>query len=184
MSKTSELLRRINPRPKAFEQLLTLQAETPVLWPRFAKVRAAIDSSLQKTPPQGITRQFTMFSWSGEDSGIHNLNGRIHGITNGVELTIQLKGTSVNDEQYKILPLYSKLEGDFVSADGQKGSIEMQHTNGNWEYQAFWFQIGDGSLRLEQVIGPDGKIYDAGKLEPGKKEITIPGTRVDIKRFI
>ena len=197
MSRTGELLRRLQgPTSDQEESALAKRAETSQLWPRFTKAFDAIARAFgEQPPPQGINREFTTFDWNGVDEGIHDHNGFINGRINGIDLQIKLKGTTIDDQQqYAILPdgkwqlqhsreRYVFFKGTFVSADGRKGAVEMQHKNDTWLYKAFWLETRNGFLQLEQVVGPDGVIYDAGKLEQDKKEVTIPGTRTSVTRF-
>ena len=198
MSRTGELLRRLQvSTPSQTDNSLAHRAESTSLWPRFTKVFDTIAHSFgEQLPPQGINREFNTFNWNGVDEGTHDHNGLISGRTNGIELHIKLKGTTVDDQQqYAILPdgtwqlqhsreRYIKFEGTFVSADGKKGAVEMQHKNDKWLYKAFWFQARNSFLQLEQVVGSDGVIYDADKLDTDKKEVTIPGTRTTVTRLI
>lgn len=197
MSRASEILRRF--KESAFNQkesVLAKQAETTQLWPRFTKVFDAIARAFgEQPPPPGINREFSTFDWNGADEGIHDHNGFISGRINGIELQIKLKGTTIDDQQkYAILPdgrwqlqhskeRYVDFKGTFVSADGRKGAVEMQHMNDAWQYKAFWLETRNGILQLEQVVGPDGAIYDAGKLEQDKKEVIIPGTHTTVTRL-
>lgn len=197
MSRTGEILRRLRGSTHSqTDNLLARRAETRSLWPRFKKVFDSIAQSFgEQPPPQGITRQFNTFNWNDADEGIHDHNGLISGRINDIELHIKLKGTTVDDQQqYVILPnggwqlehsreRYVDFKGTFVSADGNKGAVEMLHKNDTWLYKAFWLEARNGFLQLEQVVGPDGIIFDADKLEPDKKEVTIPGTRTSVARF-
>ncbi len=189
MSKTGEILRRFE--KSTFHQddsSLAKRAETSQLWPRFLKIFDAVAHAFgDQPPPEGITREFSTFNWSGVDDGIHDHNGLIRGRINGIELHIKLKGTTVDhkqkshQEQYRERDVY--FEGTFISADGEKGAVEMQHENDAWRYKAFWLETHNGVLQLEQVVGLDGIIYDAYKLEPDKNEVTIPGTHTAVPRL-
>jgi hypothetical protein len=197
MSKIREILQRAERQNPGREvSLSTVRAETSQLWPRFTKVFDAIACSFGNQPtPLGIKRESSTFSWNGVDQGIHDHSGFITGRTNDIELQISLKGTTIDDQQkYVIDPdgswrlvhareSYITIQGTFVSADGQNGAVEMQLENGVCQYKAFWLQAQNGILRLEQVVGQDGKIYDAEKLEPGKREVSIPGSGKTVTRL-
>lgn len=197
MSRTGEILRRLHRSTHSqTDNSLVHRAETTSLWPRFTKVFDAFTHSFgEQLPSQGINRQFNTFNWNGVDEGIHDHNGFISGRINGIELHVKLKGTTVDDQQqYAILPdgrwklqhsreRYINFEGTFVSPDGKKGAVEMLRKNDKWLYKVFWLEARNGFLQLEQVIGPDGMIYDADKLDADKKEVTIPGTHTTVVRL-
>lgn len=188
MSKTGEILRQLQgSTSNQKDSALAKRAETSQLWPRFTKVFDVIARAFGEQPPsQGITRKFNTFSWNGVDEGIHDHNGLISGQINGIELHIILKGVSVDHRNFinsTYRERYVDFQGTFVSADGKKGAVEMKHNNDTWRHKAFWLETRNGVLRLEQVVGPDGAIYDADKLEPDKKKVTIPGTRTTVPRL-
>lgn len=197
MSRTREILNRLEGSSSNRRDISPApRTETSQLWPRFTKVFNAIAKPLSVQSPQGINRQLNTFDWSGADEGIHDHGGFVNGKTDGVQLNIKFKGTTIDDQpKYVIDPngkwrlthlreRYIDITGTFVSPDGQTGAVEMQHKTDGWHYKAFWLQMRNGSLKLEQVIGPDGTTFDADKLDPEINRVTIPETRITLDRFI
>jgi hypothetical protein len=166
------------------------------LWPRFRKVRDAIAGAFTSNSMSGIKREQSTFNWSGEDAGIHDHTGNVEGTYNGIQLKIQLKGTTVDDNpEYVIGPneewylTHQKKQdvniwGEFISQDGRVGAIKMHMKNGEIYYEAYWLQTSNSSLLLEQIVNPKKLVFDANMIQPQKTTITIPGTNVDLKRSI
>lgn len=173
------------------------------LWNRFRKVRDALFSSLNPQNTAGIQKKFNSFSWTGEDEGIQDHNGNIQGIINGITVDLQIKGISftqhsefVPDAKGKIRRECSKVhhikvKGRFISPDGMQGAVICAYKNKTTktksittvEYEAYWLQTSDGNLRLEQVVNPEGKVFDTEEIDPQNEEIYIPGIERKIPRL-
>ena len=74
-----------------------------------------------------------------------------------------------NNEQYL------KVVGSFTSKDGRKGALEIQLRNGKPYHEAYWLQSNEG-LRLEQVISPNGAVFNADELKGNNNLVRIPDT--------
>lgn len=193
MSKIREIEKRFGQLSDQNDTLLA-RVELAELWPRFGKVRCAILTTLTSQRPQA-QRELNTFDWSGADDGIHDHNGHIKGTVNGIKLDINIKGTTVDDQINYVVdgngqwrPIHSRdhymeIHGSYVSADGRKGAVRFQIGNAETPYEAYWLQIADGRLRLEQVVH-DKDVFDANSLVNGKSQVNIPETRIEVPRFI
>jgi hypothetical protein len=172
-------------------------AKNQKFWGRFIKVRQIIANSLLSDPTPGLIKNFDSFSWSGVDTGIHDHKGSMRGIINDIKINVSLKGTTVDNQ-----PEYEKdsngnwkinthketkafIAGNFVSADGYEGAIEIVFKNGKSYYEAYWLFCIDGYLRLEQVIDPNGNVFDAKELKldnQGKAKIPDTDQSVDTQK--
>ncbi len=159
------------------------------LWRRFQRVREAIALSLSPKPPDDVQREFNTFNWSGADEGIHDHKASVSGTINGTCLELTIKGTTVdNNPQYVIDNMgkwqlthnneqYLEVAGSFTSKDGRKGALEIQLRNGKPHYEAYWLQSNEG-LRLEQVISPNGAVFNADELKGNNNLVRIPDTEL------
>ena len=193
MSRLREIERHLDQLSSQAGALPT-HVETIELWPRFRKVKNAVLTVLTSQQPQ-TSRELNTFSWSGSDSGIHDHRGQVKGAIRGIELALNIEGTTVDNQtqvvigdngQWKIA--HSKVQrvgiyGTFTSADGRKGAVKLQIGNVETPYEAYWLQFVDGRLRLEQVVH-DKDVFDANSLDNEKDQVNIPGTRIDVPRFI
>ena len=168
-----------------------------ILWNRFTKVRRAIHSALTEQTTTEFNREFNTFSWSGYDAGIHDHKGHLQGNIRGIELDINIKGATVEDnpkyetgsEDNWILTHNTEhhlfLSGKFTSADGRDGLIDIEIRNGHTHYEAYWLTYLETKYQLEQIINPEGKVFDATKLLSNRKgEIAIPGTKITLKSLL
>lgn len=170
------------------------ETEQVELWPRFKKVKRAVFTALTSSEP-GVEKTLNTFRWGGVDSGIHDHKGRVEGQVCGVELDIDIKGDTVYgepkmllDEKGNLTTSYSnetniEIKGRFISHDGLQGYVKLGLTNDEIAYQAYWLQISDGDLRLEQVVSPKG-VFDAELLDDIRGRVKIPGTDCEIHRYI
>lgn len=193
MSRLREIERRLG-QSSDHGDALSIRAETTELWPRFIKVKRAILTALSSQTPQA-QRELSTFSWSGADDGIHDHKGRVEDTVNGIRLDIDIKGTTVDDQQrfevdddgqWKLVHSrehYMEIQGSYVSPDGRQGAVRFQIGNAETPYEAYWLQVADGRLRLEQVVH-DKDVFDADHLINGRDQVTIPGTRIELPRFI
>ena len=193
MSRLREIERRLG-REDAWSNALSVPKETAELWPRFIKVKGAILTALTSQTSQ-TRRKLDTFSWSGVDSGIHDHRGQVKGVINGIELELDIEGTTVDDQaqvvvdkdgQWEIVhskAQYMEVYGTFTSADRRRGAVKIEIGNADTPFEAYWLQIADGRLRLEQVVhGKD--VFDTESFGDGKDQVNIPGTRIVIPRFI
>ncbi|PIS09597.1 hypothetical protein COT75_00110 [Candidatus Beckwithbacteria bacterium CG10_big_fil_rev_8_21_14_0_10_34_10] len=193
MSRTREIERRLGQLSSQSDDLLT-SVETAELWPRFEKVRHAILIALTSEKPQA-QRELSTFSWSGVDEGIHDHNGHIEGTVNGIKLDIDIKGTTVDDQpryvvdsngQWRLVHSsehFMEIHGSYTSADGRKGAVRFQVGNAGTPFEAYWLEVADGRLRLEQVAH-NKDVFVADSLVNKRDQVTIPGTRIELPRFI
>jgi len=196
MSKISEVLRKVEEVKPKNSDLGVYHCETSILWPRFTKVFEAIASSIESQLPVGIYREFRQMDWHGADEGIHDHNGFIRGQTNGIELSLNINGVTIDDQtRYEIgqngkwhlihmRERYIDIKGAFVCADRRRGAVEMQHEANKWNYMAFWLEEKNTILQLEQIVSTDGVVFEARKLDVNKSRVTIPGTRITLDRFV
>lgn len=184
MSRAKEIIRRLkeSTRDESNESVVTID-KSITLWPRFEKVHEAVVNSLANKPTSGIYREFNTFSWSGYDAGIHDHTGNVEGNINGIELEFKISGTTI-DNQPHMKQQYLAISGTFTSLDGLKGVLQMLLENDKLSYEAYWLQVHNGFLRLEQVVSPEGLIFDANKLNPQKENVAVPGTRIVLNRFL
>lgn len=197
MSRINEILERIEISNKFSIEKSPVSIEEPLsIWPRFRKVREAIKTSFSQKAPVGIKRYFRSFSWPGDDSGIHDHTGRVEGEVNDIKLDFSIKGVTADNTKYVTGPNGEwklqhnknqdfKIKGNFISEDGRNGAFEFILQNKKSIIEGYWLQISGGLLRLEQVVNPEGQIYDANKLESYRRDwVIVPGTRHDLWRFL
>jgi len=172
----------------------------PGLWGRFNHVRKALLTSLLAEAPDNVRRQASKISWSGADSGIHDYNGSLEGVVDGVTLSATFTGDVVDAQPYvdeddagEWRIAYRRdtnvvLKCYFISGTRYRaeGFMHLEIAGGKPQFEAYYLSCLDGNLRLEQVIGPDGTVYEAGQLEktlhgdiivPGKYDRRIPATK-------
>ena len=167
-----------------YDILQPSQELIPNLWGRFNKVRQVIINSLLANQSSGITREFNTFSWTGSDEGIHDHSGSLDGTANNIRISMQIKGTTIEQEKFdeefrlkKKTHTQIGISGNFVSVDGREGAMEMALEDGEFSYEAYWLSCSDGCLRLEQVVDSSGKAIDVDNLNVGTQiRIKIPGT--------
>lgn len=199
MSKIKEILERVEvSNGSSLEKSVVTSEESLSIWPRFRKVREAVKVSLSQREPVGVKRDFNSFDWSGHDSGIHDHKGKIEGEVNGIKLNFTIKGVTVDHNPKYVInstgelilehrkEQYFDLIGKFISVDGRNGEFNITFQNKKPIIEGYWLQIGNGLLRLEQVINPEGQIFDANTLEDSyrKDVVKVPGTRTELNRFI
>ncbi len=185
MSRTTEILRRFP--PDYFDRFEKTPAAEP-LWPRFEKIKNLVFTCLQEKPIEGISRNISQMNWAGVDSGIHDYSGEIKGVSCGIGISFNIKGTIIDDqtkydENWKLIherEKYIKISGKFTSLDGRQGKFQMTSINDIVQMEAYWFENISKELELIQVVNSKGEAYDARKLKIVHNNITIPSTQITV----
>jgi len=151
------------------------------LWPRFEKVRAAVETALKSKNPQGSIQEVSVFNWSGCDAGIDDHQGKVTDYINGIRLEIILRGNT-EDISSTTRETNMTISGTFMSPDGNKGAFEIGYVGDTPHYEAYWLQ-STGGLRLEQVVSPKNQTYDASQLKSYDDKIIVPGTGTYVDRY-
>lgn len=173
-----------------------MNQEQEQLWPRFKKVRRAIARAMQPDPIEGIERNWQRVDWAGFDSGAHDHAGTVKGVIDNIAVNIRLTGTVFDNQQQLVetpdgqIVLQNERQSDleitcsFVSSDGLLGFLQAKLLNTRQIYEAYWFQAGNGFLRLEQLKTSQNVVFDANRLCPDMEEVTVPGSDIRLPRFI
>lgn len=174
-----------------------MERVNPNLWTRFRKVRDVVGLSLTSDMIPGVNREIETFNWDGADAGIHDHKGLISGTLNGIRLDFSIKGVTVDDQSKVEINSQGKwvintyretnitIDGNFISKDGREGAMEIAIKNGRPQHEAYWLECFDGYLRLEQVVGPLGNVYEAERLSVcahDQRRVQIPDTNHLIER--
>lgn len=210
MSRTNEVQKHLEQLTKNQHQSDIVEPETTELWKRFLRVQQAVARSLSGNPIPEINRKFSTFSWSGYDAGIHDHNGTIKGTVYNIYLDLKIQGTSVDnqpgpeidshkgttidnqprleiDSQKNWKPTHKtehdiNISGGFTSADGREGVLEIQLKDGKPHFEAYWLSCLQDHFQLEQVINPQGNVFDVNKLPLNHaNQAIIPGTNLTLE---
>jgi len=171
--------------------------EEEILWNRFAKIRRSVQIALIQKQKPDFERELSTRSWSGVDKGIHDHRGSSKGTSQGILLDIRIEGTTVeNNPEYAIdnrgewhlvhkNKQHISIKGDYVCPDDMDGKFDFRLKDGVIHTEAYWLICMKTHYRLEQVINPEGKVFNAIRLPDDRRnQVTIPGSDVTIPRAI
>ncbi len=168
-----------------------------ILWNRFVKVRRSVQAALIQKQKPDFERELSTRSWSGVDAGIHDHKGSFNGTSSGILLNFKIEGTTVENNPEYIIDdngewhlihknkQYLSIKGNYVCPDGMDGKFDFRLNNWVVHTEAYWLTCMNTHYRLEQVVGPEGAVFNATRLpDDGRNQVTVPGTNVTIPRAI
>jgi len=156
------------------DTLVEVNNPCPEIYPRFKKVRTSLIEAVYGCPDPEIHRDFKSLHWP---EGIIDYNGKIVGISNGIQLNFTAQGTTVpeqpdfviNDDGEWIRKTrrdeFVTLNGNFISKDGLEGAIDIVASDGNIVFEGYWLEDLHGDLILEQVVDINRNVHTLEDIE-------------------
>lgn len=182
MSRVNEIIRRLG---QGGDEIKAIVPEASRLSNRFLRVQMAAKRLLQKDARD--SGKIFKIDWTGYDAGVHDAWGELEGRVGGVGVNMKMKATRVDsnpqivDEggKWNIVDggpsEHLRVSGSFVSRDGKTGFFVIEVGSQGGGFQAYWLETCGEWTRLEEVVGPDGKVYDVSMV-PEADQFCIPGT--------